>query len=162
VRTLNDWRAEFLALLFWDLTKHFWRNFFKFKILWHIFMGCKVQIGTNLWCQFKKKCHSRISCPRRCHLQFNCANERSPCHWIYLIFWQCAIVDMISANVEIRCIDNMPNQIKVPMLYFHHSTMYHSMNRSVIARMKVPLANSSELTKCQTIIYSNMNEYLQN
>jgi hypothetical protein len=77
----------------------------------------------------------------------------------YLLFWQCAIV-------EIRCIGNMPllkvpmtklyvidivpNQINVPMLYFIHLAICKSINRSAIARMKVPLATFSDLTNCQS------------
>jgi hypothetical protein len=49
-----------------------------------------------------------------------------------------------SAKVEIRCIDNMPSQIKVPMLYVHHLTICHSINRSAIAEMRVPLENFSD------------------
>jgi hypothetical protein len=57
----------------------------------------------------------------------------------------------------------MPNQINVPMLYFHHhSAMCHSINRSAIARMRVPLAAISDLTKvpinfiCSNIEYGGI------
>jgi hypothetical protein len=103
----------------------------------------------------------------KCHPKFTCAIARGGHAIDYLMFWQCAIVEAKvpmskfvvlamchcrckSASIEIICIDIVPNQINVPMLCFYHSAMCKSINRSAIARMKVPLAKFSDLKKCQS------------
>jgi hypothetical protein len=102
------------------------------------FWEIKVQMRQSLWEDMKMPEGTKVAQPKTYEGFFNWGTGSE-----YLLFWQCAIV-------EIRCIGNMPNQIKVPMLYFHHSAMCKSINRNAIARMKLPLASFSELTKCQS------------
>jgi hypothetical protein len=58
-------------------------------------MGCKVHISQILWYLFLEKCHSRILCTDGMQSPiYLCQRARGPCHWIYLMFGQSAIVDI--------------------------------------------------------------------